>query len=248
MDAVILCGGEGTRIRHLLPEGTPKCMTDINGVPFIEILVDSLRGIEYDCEHPSKFGDHSRFIFATGYGAGKIESYLQARYRFGMHGYRWWEFSCEKKPLGTAGAIKYMKKELYHGAIYPELLKPPGDPFFIFNGDTICDVDYEAMLKYHEATNPIITIACDKNFRQVGTFIASRRFIDFIPPDCKVDMAEVFTLLGQKHEPVGWFYTDAPFYDIGDEIGLKTFRDYWRQVQLPKGGEEQMLDNRKDTL
>ena len=36
-----------------------------------------------------------------------------------------------------------------------------------------------------------------------------------------------FMHLGQRHEPVGWFMTDAPFYDIGDKEGLETFRAYW---------------------
>lgn len=133
----------------------------------------------------------------------------------------------ETKPLGTAGAIRKATS----------LIK--SEDFLIVNGDTYCDVDYKAMLAYHETTNSTITVACDDQFRYVGTFVASRRFVDLIPRvDGKVDMAEVFTLLGQRHEPVGWFVTDAPFYDIGSEAGLLRFRDYW--AQLSKGGEERV--------
>jgi len=202
MDAVILCGGEGTRIRHLLPEGTPKCMADINGTPFLAILADYLFRSGFN-----------KLILATGYGHDALyqcvmDTILLSRV----------EFSMETKPLGTAGAIR--KAAL--------LIK--SDDFLVVNGDTFCDVDYEAMLAYHKITNSIITVACDSQFRHVGTFVASRRFVDLIPEEDKgkIDMAEVFTLLGQRHEPVGWFMTEAPFYDIGDEAGLKRLRKFIR--------------------
>ena len=46
--------------------------------------------------------------------------------------------------------------------------------------------------------------------------------------DGKIDMAEVFALLGKRHELVGWFMMDAPFYDIGSPEGLEKFRGLWR--------------------
>ena len=199
MDVVILCGGQGTRIRHLLPEGFPKVIADINGIPFIVILMD----------HLFRYGSN-RLILATGYGHEVLYLYFMPMLPLSRI-----EFSMETKPLGTAGAIRKAAS----------LINTKN--FLILNGDTFCDVDYKAMLAYHEMTNSIITVACDAQFQHVGTFIASRRFIDFIPPDCKIDMAEVFTLLGQKHEPVGWFMTGAPFYDIGSLEGLETFRTYW---------------------
>mgnify|MGYP001565295206 CR=1 FL=1 len=65
MDAVILCGGEGTRIRHLLPKGTPKCMADIDGTPFLELFLASLT-------IKKKWG---KIILCTGYRHGYIWSY-----------------------------------------------------------------------------------------------------------------------------------------------------------------------------
>ena len=257
MDVVILCGGQGTRIRHLLPEGMPKCMADINGTPFIRILVDYL-------VEEKNFGQNSRFIFLTGYGANRVESYLQKTYRFGMHGCRWWEFSYEARLLGTAGAIKHLwLRGTGRRVIYPELQEPPKDPFFVFNGDTICDVNYGVMLAYHKAINSIITVACNADLKPVGTFIISKQFVDFIQPldsglckgcghewedhniegeferECstcgncydyefnpknKVDIEDVLAILSYQHEPVGWFVTDAPFYDIGTPSGLEEFR------------------------
>ena len=263
MDAVILCGGEGTRIRHLLPEGTPKIMADINGTPFVDILIQHilLSGFE-------------RLIFVGGYGCALLSNHLE-KYRdnpnlpsTAKRILLYWQ----REPNGTAGAIEFVKGNL-------------SEDFFVFNGDTFCDVNYKAMFAYHEATNSTITVACDNQFRHVGTFIASQRFIDFIKPldsglckncrhgwekhdidgefereclacgDCydyefdpksKVDMAEVFALLGQQHEPVGWFMTDAKYWDIGTPENLEAFRNYW--AQLPKGGEGRMIGSDKDAL
>lgn len=222
MDAVILCGGQGTRIRHLLPEGVPKIMMDINGTPFVDLL----------CRHLYKSGVIEHLLFLAGYGSDKLIQHLQCRimrtpYRISFFGGLQlstpWSMCVDESLLGTAGSI------------YKHSRSIRGEPFLILNGDTYCDVDYKAMLAYHKVTNSTITVAHDDQFRHVGTFIASTRFANLIPKtDGRVDMSEVFALLGQKHEPVGWFYTDAPFYDIGNPSGLQLFKTYWNELQTKK--------------
>ena len=201
MDALILCGGEGTRIRHLLPEGTPKIMADINGTPFARIFSAHLLESGFE-----------RLFFLAGHNSGLLARYVEDSEAP-------WRVIIEYDFLGTAGTIKNAARWFN------------ADLFWIFNGDTFCDVDYKAMLAYHGVTNSTITVACDREFKHVGTFIATKKFVDLIPKvNGKVDMAEVFTLLGQRHEPVGWFMTDAPFYDMGSPEGLSVFRDYWKNV------------------
>ena len=202
-DAVILCGGEGARIRHLLPEGVPKIMADINGRPFLQLLLG----------HLLKKG-FQKFILAN-----RAREYEQIRHW--QDGYEPEDsvvvYLNEPDMVGTCGAIRRSQKWII------------SEPFWIFNGDTLCDVDYGAMRAYHEATNSVITVACDSQFRHVGTFLASKRYVDLIlEADGRMDMAEVFTLLGQRHEPVGWFMTGAPFHDIGSPEGLGEFRRLWR--------------------
>lgn len=215
-DALILCGGEGTRIRHLLPEGCPKVMADVNGTPFLRIFVDHLI---------DTFGQFSTFIFATGYGEAKIRNYVETVYRPGVHGCRWWKCIDEARPLGTAGAIR--------NAVENNQGYPVKDPFFIFNGDTWADLDYAAMLDYHIKSKSVVTVAHDDRMRHVGTFVASRRLVGLIPEaEGKYDMEELFTLLGKLREPVGWFRTEAKFYDIGTEIGLKDFRRFWSGIPI----------------
>ena len=212
LDVVILAGGQGTRIRHLLPGGMPKYMADVNGTPFISILLQHLSP-----------GSFRRFILSMGHA----EVFNK---RFSLHDLvndlpvrHSVEMFCEETPLGTAGAVRYIagRCEVFAGFLSPRL----SDPFFIFNGDTFCDVDYAAMLDYHLRSKSVVIVAHDDWMRHVGTFVASRRLIDLIPETGdKYDMEDLFTLLGKSHEPVGWFYAEARYWDIGSPEGLETFR------------------------
>lgn len=87
MEALILCGGQGTRLRSAVWE-VPKCLAPIHGRPFLEYLLLTLsdRGI-------------TKFILCTGYKKGLVrEAMRDSRYDI--------EFSEEDIPLGTGGAVK----------------------------------------------------------------------------------------------------------------------------------------------
>lgn len=88
MEAIILAGGLGTRLREAVPT-LPKCMAPVNGRPFLDYLIARLRqqGV-------------TRFIFALGYKAEIIEQYLESRLEPGS-----FAVSLEDEPLGTGGAI-----------------------------------------------------------------------------------------------------------------------------------------------
>jgi NDP-sugar pyrophosphorylase family protein len=119
LDALILCGGLGTRLRPVLA-GRPKGLAQIRGRPFLDVLVARLlrRGL-------------TRFIFCAGYGADQIAAHYARRddAEFVM--------SLEERPLGTGGAVRQALP----------LLR--SDPFFVMNGDSFCDVDYEALYRFH---------------------------------------------------------------------------------------------------
>lgn len=65
MQAIILCGGKGTRIASLLPKGIPKAMADIRGRPFLWYLL----------KYWEPYID--RFVLATGFGRSHIQSYFK---------------------------------------------------------------------------------------------------------------------------------------------------------------------------
>ena len=113
--AVILAGGLGTRIQHLLPN-LPKPMAPVAGRPCIEWLVRYLakQGIK-------------RVVISTGYRAEMVATHFDPQPVAGL------EISCvaETAPLGTAGG-------LWH-AVRASRLTPPA--WLVLNGDTFCFAD-----------------------------------------------------------------------------------------------------------
>src|SRR5690242_12677154 len=109
MQALILAGGAGTRLRSVLPE-LNKPMAPVAGRPFLEYLLMQLKKHEID-----------EVILCVGYKAGLIQSY------FGM-GDRWGiqiNYSYEADFCGTAGALK-LAENLIHD-----------EDFFVMNGDSL---------------------------------------------------------------------------------------------------------------
>lgn len=129
-EAVILAGGFGTRLSHVLGN-VPKPMAPVYGKPFLCYVLDRLAdaGIE-------------RVIMATGYKHEWIESYFGARYRNIEVLY-----SQEVEPLYTGGAILQAAQ------------MAQGDSFLVINGDTLFDIDIPAFLHFHEDHDTPISIA-----------------------------------------------------------------------------------------
>lgn len=135
MQAVILAGGLGTRLRSKVSD-VPKPMAPIGNTPFLEYLVKMLKckGI-------------FRFVFCTGYMAEKIKDYFGSGDRFGVE----IKYSHEIAPLYSAGALKQAE----------DLLE---NDFFVVNGDVYLDIDYKKVFEYHVEKNAYITIpAIDKS-------------------------------------------------------------------------------------
>ncbi len=121
MQAVILVGGEGTRLRPLT-YGTPKPMVPLFGIPFLERTLGRLR--EAGVDH---------VILASGYLPQAIENHLGDGSRVGVR----ISYVVEASPLGTAGALKNVESYLT-GA------------FFVLNGDVLTSLDLRAMIAFHE--------------------------------------------------------------------------------------------------
>ena len=122
MQAILLCGGMGTRLRSVVSD-RPKPMADICGKPFLQYLLEMLRdkGI-------------TEVIFALGYMGEMIEEYFQDGSGFGLKiGY-----SYEKEPLGTGGAIRNA---------LPKILE---EEVLVLNADTYFPMDYQGLLRFHQ--------------------------------------------------------------------------------------------------
>jgi mannose-1-phosphate guanylyltransferase len=121
LQAVVLVGGEGTRLRPLTLE-TPKPMVPIMNVPFLERTLLRLKAAGID-----------EVILPAGYLPAAISSYFGDGSRFGLT----IDYVIEETPLGTAGAIKNVA-----GFIK--------GPFFVLNGDVLTSLDLRKMIELHE--------------------------------------------------------------------------------------------------
>ncbi|MDE2590050.1 MAG: nucleotidyltransferase family protein [Patescibacteria group bacterium] len=133
MQAIILVGGLGTRLRDVIND-RPKPMAPVNGKPFLEYQVEFLKnnGIR-------------EIVFSTGYMSEKIEEHFGTGERHEIKT----RYVKEKDLLGTGGAIKNAKDVL-------------DDRFFALNGDSMFLVDLGSMVEFHRKSHADLTIALAK--------------------------------------------------------------------------------------
>lgn len=113
MKVVVLAGGLGTRLRQVVKD-LPKPMADINGTPFLELLLDNLLAYGSD-----------EFILCVSY----MREAIQTRFGDAFRGVPV-RYSVEEEPLGTGGAVK-RAFDLF-GL----------DEALVVNGDTFVQADY----------------------------------------------------------------------------------------------------------
>jgi len=134
--AVIQAGGKGTRLKALTKDKIPKPLLKINEKPMMEWQVENVR----------KHGVRE-FVFIIGYLGKKIKEYFQDGSRFGVH----ISYIEEKEPLGSAGALYYLKNKLH------------GSNFILIFGDVMFDMDMERMVLFHENRQAFATLAVHPN-------------------------------------------------------------------------------------
>src|SRR5437764_7564127 len=130
MQALILAGGEGTRLRPLTST-IPKPVVPLADRPFIAHMLDWLRGHGVE-----------EAILACGFMADEVREVLGDGSALGIR----LEYVREPKPLGTGGALKYAG-DLLH------------DRFLMLNGDVLTDIDLAAQLEQHDHTGARATLA-----------------------------------------------------------------------------------------
>lgn len=166
-DVVILCGGLGTRLQSVLTD-RPKALAQINDTPFLEILLRSLINQGF-----------RKFVLCVGHLQEQI-----INYRFKTTSKIHVLFSRENIPLGTGGALKNAQKFI------------ASDPFFLLNGDSICQVDYEQLSSFHVSKKGLMTmvLTCPEGRSDAGNVAVNRigRIINFAEksnqqPECLIN-------------------------------------------------------------
>lgn len=227
MKAIIMAGGEGSRLRPLTCD-IPKPMAELCGRPVSEYILDLL----------SKHG-FTEAIFTLRYLGNEIESYFSD----GKYKDIKLSFSYENEPLGTAGCVKK--------AIAVSDCK---DDILVISGDAMCDFDLSAAIEYHKKMNAHATIitravndpreyglvieengivkgfcekpsysACTSELANTGVYILSKAVTELIPDDTFCDFAkDIFPLMLSKKMKLCSFRENGYWCDIGD---LESYRE-----------------------
>jgi NDP-sugar pyrophosphorylase family protein len=212
MQAVILAGGLGTRLR---PYTTviPKPLVPVGDRPVVEHIVHAL----------ARSGAH-RIDFCVSHLGELIQLYFsQMVTPDGIQ----LAFHWEDEPLGTAGALR----------VIPDL----DDTFIAMNGDVLTNLDYRALVDYHRERDAILTIAMQTKAVQVelgvikqvegfvndyvekplldyhvsmGIYVYERRALDYLPHG-PCQFPDLVLRLIAGGERVAAYLTDADWFDIG---------------------------------
>src|SRR5699024_7021703 len=129
-DAVILVGGQGTRLRPLTV-GTPKPMLPTAGVPFLEHLLGRIRA-----------AGMTHVVLGTSYKAEVFEEHFGDGSDLGLD----IEYVVEDEPLGTGGGIRNVADKLRF------------DTQMVFNGDVLGGTDLGAILAQHAEKEADVTM------------------------------------------------------------------------------------------
>jgi mannose-1-phosphate guanylyltransferase len=219
MKAVVLVGGEGTRLRPLTCN-TSKAMVPILNMPFLEYLLRYLKN--------HGIGD---IILATSYLPERIQGSFGDGAKLGLH----LTYLIEKEPLDTAGAVKNAESSL-------------DEPFFVINGDVLTAIDLTAMMKRHREVKPRVSIALTAvdnptiygvvetdakgmvkrfvekppleevttNMINAGIYIVEPEVLANIPPSTRSSFERThFPQLLKAGEPILGYASDQYWIDIG---------------------------------
>lgn len=153
LEAIILAGGFGTRLRSVV-SNVPKPMAPIAGRPFLEIMLGLLIRKGF-----------SRVILSVGFMAEKITNHFGERFLGAEISY-----SLEDLPLGTGGAVRLAMEKCEEDHVY------------VFNGDTYLDLEADSVERlWYERRSPIVVgreVADTSRYGRLST--KDGKVIDFL--------------------------------------------------------------------
>jgi len=213
-EMLIMAGGKGKRLRPFTKK-LPKPLLPINGKPIIEriIITAKKQGIK-------------NFIISINYLGNKIKSYLKKGEKYGVN----IKYIEEDRPLGTAGALYYLKNKKL--------------PFIVSNADIISNIDYKEMIEYHKKLKSYITIGAISNFEKnhygniifkknrvikieekierktfinSGIYILDPKIKNYFKTKKFIDMTDFIELAISRNKKVHLF----PIHENWDDYGIK---------------------------
>ncbi len=228
MQAVILAGGLGTRLRPLTYE-IPKVLVPVSGKPFLHYILGMLSG-----------NGVSDVVICVGHLGDRIVESVRDGREFGCDV----KYSFERELLDTGGAIKNAG----------ELLQ---DEFLVLNGDTYHPIDYaeletfwderkgssDGLVVLYENTELIVpnnvtiddhwtVLAYDKNGAEGSSYVDSgvqvfkRSVFEDVPEGTRVSLEnDIYVRLVRERRLVS-YVSELRYYDIGTLERVKLFEEY----------------------
>lgn len=213
MQAIILAGGKGTRLKPYTIS-FPKPLVPIGDYPILEIIIRQLASFGFD-----------RVTISTGHLAELIEAYFGDGSRWGVK----IEYVREYTPLNTAGALK--------------LVEGCEDNFLVMNGDVLTTLDYGKLLELHTEKGVKATIAAKTRESKIdfgvlkldgedflseyiekpvytfsvsmGVYVLSKEVRDIIKDGESIGMPDLLLRLKDSGEKVYCHRSDCYWLDIG---------------------------------
>ncbi|HEX3686980.1 MAG TPA: NDP-sugar synthase, partial [Gaiellaceae bacterium] len=242
MKAVVMAGGEGTRLRPLT-SNQPKPMVPIVGKPCMEHILELLRkhGLE-------------DVIVTVAFMPQAIRGYFGDGESLGLN----IEYSVEESPLGTAGSVRLASDRL-------------DETFLVISGDALCDVDLTELIETHKQKGAAVTIGLKSvanplefgivvtdeegrierflekpSWSQVfsdtintGIYVLEPEALRHVPGDGPYDFSkELFPLLLEMGRPLYGHVLEGYWQDIGnlDQFLQANFDALDERVQLDISG------------
>jgi mannose-1-phosphate guanylyltransferase/phosphomannomutase len=230
MKAVVMAGGEGTRLRPLT-SNQPKPMVPILNKPVMAYILELLR------EHG--FDD---VVVTLQFLPQMIKNYFGRGTDFGLY----LNYSIEEQPLGTAGSVKNAERHLR-------------ETFLVISGDALTDFDLSYLVEFHRRKGALATIALKRvenplefgvvitedtgqierflekpTWGQVfsdtvntGIYVLEPEIFDYIPEGEAVDFSQdLFPLLLKEGKPLYGCIMEGYWCDIGNfEQYVKAHQD-----------------------
>ncbi len=213
MQAIILAGGKGTRLKPYTNH-IPKPLVELDGMPILEIVLRQL-----------KASGVSEIILAVNHMSDLIESYFKDGNKLGINII----YSKEKEPLGTAGPL--------------HLIKKLNDDFIMMNGDLLTNINYKDMFNKHVEKKSMASIAVYNREVKIdlgilklnekmqfidyiekptynypistGIYIFNKKVREYIPKNKKFDMPQLILSIHKNRKKIFCYSENFEWLDIG---------------------------------
>ena len=232
MQAIILAGGKGTRLRPFTTS-IPKPLVPIDDLPILEVILKQLK---------------SKGFSNTTLAVNHLAELLMAFFRDGKQLGLEIDYALENEPLGTAGPLRNIDNL--------------EENFLVMNGDLLTTLDYRDLFNFHQENDNDVTIAVYRKEVKIdlgvlktdgmdfidyiekpvyefdvsmGIYVMNRSIVSFIPERQSFDIPSLVMALHQAGKKIQCYKKDYYWLDIG------RVEDYDTAVEIFKERRKEFL-------